>query len=764
MAKLTKLLLSRCERGTQGWVQLFKLVLACTLRGVRVQYVVVDSSDLAGALIPSLELAKEKVSIFNSNAAIRFLYASTSPLSNVADAVTLSVLGWEEHTLLPSILKPDAHVASLWKVFSRAQESLAKLPVDNRELVEIALFADLFSLTQKIPDALKAHQELEAWFAGFSKRESVVEALALIPSEEGVEGQALVGDETMRKLKPGVALPPKPLEPKYVPWPALPSPGQENILITSALPYVNNVPHLGNLIGSTLSADVFARYLRITKVNHLFICGTDEYGTATETKAIEEGVSCRELCDKYNALHREVYDLFQIEFDHFGRTTTPQQTEIAQSIFLQLLANNYLIEDTMTQLYCEHCSRYFDARGDQCDQCGGLLNASDLINPRCKLCSNRPILKDSTHLFLDLTKLQPACEAFVALSSEAGKWTSNGRTITHSWLKEGLKPRCITRDLKWGTPVPLERMKDKVFYVWYDAPIGYLSITANYTPGWERWWKNPDEVKLYQFMGKDNVPFHTIIFPSSLLGTHERWTLLHHINTTEYLNYEGGKFSKSRNVGVFGNNVFDTGIPISVWRYYLVASRPDSNDSVFTWKDFIAKNNSELLANLGNFCNRILKFCASHRYNGTLPAFSASGPTEGKLVQDVNALLARYHADMKLGRLRQGLRTAMEVSQLGNGYLQMVRLDNSLFTLHRERCDAAVGVAVNLAYLLSALVFPFMPSTANDLCAQLNAPLPWLGTEFDPQSLLPGHVVGSPQHLFTRIDEKMESVYRARYG
>ncbi|KAJ9089015.1 methionine--tRNA ligase mes1 [Entomophthora muscae] len=672
----------------------------------------------------------------------------------------------------------------LQRLFICPESFVEKSQPTKEKFFEISLFVDLYTLVQNTPNALSAHSSLESWFNEFSKKEAVIDSLALIqklsagilpqaPSEEAVESQALVGDETMRKIKPGVALPPKPTEPK------MPIPGQENILITSALPYVNNVPHLGNLIGSTLSADVFARYLRATNVNHVFICGTDEYGTATETKALEEGVSCQELCDKYNALHKEVYDYFQIEFDHFGRTTTPQQTEIAQSIFHQLLANDCLIEDTMTQLYCDKCSRfladryvegicpkcgYNDARGDQCDQCGGLLNACDLIKPRCKMDGNSPVLKDSTHLFLDLPKLQPACEAFVAKSSEEGKWTANGRTITHSWLKEGLKPRCITRDLKWGTPVPLERMKEKVFYVWYDAPIGYLSITANYTKDWERWWKNPEQVKLYQFMGKDNVPFHTVIFPCSLLGTNDKWTLLHHINTTEYLNYEDGKFSKSRNVGVFGNNVMDTGIPISVWRYYLVSSRPDSNDSIFTWKEFIAKNNSELLANFGNFCNRILKFCASHRYNSTLPTFSTDGANEAKLIQDVNALLVRYHTDMKLGKLRQGLRTVMEVSQLGNGYLQSVKIDNTLYSQHRELCDAAVGVAVNLVYLLSALVFPFMPSTTTDLCAQLNAPLLTLGSEFDPNSLLPGHVIGSPQHLFTRIDEKMEHVYRARYG
>ncbi|KAJ1941196.1 methionine--tRNA ligase mes1, partial [Linderina pennispora] len=401
----------------------------------------------------------------------------------------------------------------------------------------------------------------------------------------------------------------------------LPKDDQKNVLITSALPYVNNVPHLGNVIGSTLSADVFARYSRVRGNNTLYICGTDEYGTATETKALEEGVSCQELCDKYHALHAEVYKWFDLSFNHFGRTSTPKQTEIVQDIFLKAHNNGYIIENEMTQLYCEKCERfladryvegvcpycsYEDARGDQCDKCGKLINAVDLIEPRCKLDSNRPVVRDSKHLFLDLEKLQPQCEEFVRKSSEAGQWSQNGVTITNTWLKEGLKPRCITRDLKWGVPVPLEGFDSKVFYVWFDACVGYPSITANYTDDWEKWWKNPDNVKLYQFMGKDNVPFHTVVFPSSEIASGDNWTFLHHISTCEYLNYETGKFSKSRGVGVFGNNAQETGVPADVWRYFLLANRPETADTIFTWTDFVARNNNELLANIGNFVNRVI--------------------------------------------------------------------------------------------------------------------------------------------------------------
>ncbi|KAF9581573.1 putative methionine--tRNA ligase, cytoplasmic protein rar1 [Lunasporangiospora selenospora] len=558
----------------------------------------------------------------------------------------------------------------------------------------------------------------------------------------------------------------------------LPIPGKRNVLITSALPYVNNVPHLGNIIGSTLSADVYARYCRIRDVNALYICGTDEYGTATETKALEDGVTCQELCDKYHPIHNQCYEWMEIDFDKFGRTTTEEQTKIAQDIFADLHKNGHLIEDSMLQLYCSQyladrfvegtCPKcqYDDARGDQCDKCGTLLNATELINPRCKLDGNRPVEKESRHLFLDLGKLQSKCEEWYEESSAKGKWSSNGKIITQSWFKEGLRQRCITRDLKWGTPVPLPGWEGKVFYVWFDAPIGYPSITATYTKEWEKWWKNPNEVELFQFMGKDNVPFHSVIFPSSLIGTGEKWTLLNSLSTTEYLQYETGKFSKSRGVGIFGNNVQETGIPPSVWRYYLLSNRPEANDSQFLWKDFIARNNNELLANLGNFVNRVIKFVNS-KYESIAPSIETAGPvteSEERLVQEVNEKLKQYIEALDNVKIRDGLRIAMEISALGNGYLQENKIDNTLFGEHRARCDRVVLTALNLIYLLSAVFFPYMPSTSESIARQLNAPVRLLPTEFTVDAILPGHQIGGAEYLFKRIAEKQEEIWRSQYG
>jgi methionyl-tRNA synthetase len=558
----------------------------------------------------------------------------------------------------------------------------------------------------------------------------------------------------------------------------LPDPKKRNILITSALPYVNNVPHLGNIIGSVLSADIFARYSKARNYNTLFVCGTDEYGTATETKALEEGITPRELCNKYHKIHSDIYKWFQIGFDYFGRTTTQQQTDIAQDIFLKLEKNGFLEEHSEDQLYCPvhngfladryvegTCPKcqYEDARGDQCDKCGSLLNPLDLISPRCKLDNATPETRTSEHVYLSLDKLQPRVEQWFQEACAEGDWSRNSNTITKSWLQEGLKPRCITRDLKWGTPVPSEKYHNKVLYVWFDACIGYVSITANYTKSWESWWKDPENVSLYQFMGKDNVPFHTVVFPSSQLGTGENWTMLHHLNTTEYLQYEGGKFSKSRGVGVFGNNAQDSGISPSVWRYYLASVRPETSDSQFSWDDFQSRNNNELLANLGNFVNRIVKF-VNAKYNGVIPEFNPELISNYKgLTNDLNAILKRYVDEMESVHERKGLEVAMSLSARGNQFLQENKLDNSLYNNNADLSDAVVGVALNIVYFVGSLIYPYMPETTQKINEMLRVPLLSIHDEFS-LLLQEGHCLGKAQYLFTRIDDASVKEWRSKYG
>lgn len=565
----------------------------------------------------------------------------------------------------------------------------------------------------------------------------------------------------------------------------LPEEGKNNILITSALPYVNNVPHLGNVIGSVLSADVFARYCKARGYPTLYVCGTDEYGTATETKAIEEGVTPQELCDKYNKIHKEVYDWFEIEFDHFGRTPTTQQTDIAQDIFTKLNQNGYLKEETRKQPYCDQhkgfladrfvegecplCA-YPDARGDQCDKCGHLLEPLDLKNPKCKLDGATPEARDTKHVFILLDKLQEAVANWSEKSAVEGGWSENGINITKSWIREGLKPRGITRDLKWGTAVPLEGYEDKVLYVWFDACIGYVSITANYTEHWEKWWRNPEQVKLYQFMGKDNVPFHTVVFPCSQLGTGDKWTMLNHLSTTEYLNYERGKFSKSRGVGVFGTSAKETGIAADVWRYFLLLRRPETSDTEFEWDGFIAANNNELVANFGNFVNRILKFVNSPNYDSVVP----TPPTLAKDSElykaieqhktDVNNKLKEYRDAFEAVHLKQALITARELSSLGNRLLQENRLDNNLFANERERCDAVVHLAVSHIHLLASTIAPYLPATTRNILSQLQSELLIIPDEWQANSIPGGHKIGKAAHLFKTIKPEKEKEWRELFG
>ncbi|MDR0910291.1 MAG: methionine--tRNA ligase [Spirochaetaceae bacterium] len=438
-------------------------------------------------------------------------------------------------------------------------------------------------------------------------------------------------------------------------------------LVTSALPYVNNVPHLGNLI-QVLSADVFARYCRSAGYETLYVCGTDEYGTATETRAAAEGVTPAELCGRYHEIHKQIYRWFNINFDKFGRTSTPIQTEIVQDIFKKLDAAGFITEHTIEQLYCEQCGRFLadrfvagtcpncgneDARGDQCEACGKLLDPTDLKNPRCSTCGSTPMLKETKHLYIDLPKIKSLLEPWIEETSVSGFWAANAVQMTRAWIRDGLHERAITRDLKWGIPVPKAGFENKVFYVWFDAPIGYISITgclgeevasskeqgaseksatcyllpATSIKSWQDfvdyWWHDPDNVELFQFIGKDNIPFHTVIFPSSLLGSEKGgakpWTKLYHMSSTEYLNYEAGKFSKSKGIGVFGTDVMETGIPADVWRFYIFYNRPEKSDALFTWKDFAEKVNGELIGNMGNLVNRTLTFVQKY-YEGNVPA------------------------------------------------------------------------------------------------------------------------------------------------
>ena len=540
-------------------------------------------------------------------------------------------------------------------------------------------------------------------------------------------------------------------------------------LITSALPYVNNIPHLGNLM-QVLSADVFARFCRSRGYETMYICGTDEYGTASETRALQEGVTPRELCDRYHEIHKAIYKWFNIDFDYFGRTSTPLQTEIVQALFKACDDNGYIVEKESEQLYCPECKRfladrfvsgtcphcgYDGARGDQCEKCGTLLDPTELIEPKCSVCGSTPVLRKTKNLYLNLPKILPLLDEWMKKASVEGFWAKNAIQITSSWIRDGLQERCITRDLKWGIPVNKPGYEDKVFYVWFDAPIGYISITANKTKDWEYWWRDPENTELFQFIGKDNIPFHTVVFPSTLLASKEKWTMLYHMSSTEYLNYEGGKFSKSKGIGIFGNDVEETGIPADVWRFYMFYNRPEKSDFTFTWLDFQEKVNKELIGNLSNLVNRTLTF-VKRFYDGNLGA----GSLDDSLCKEIKEKEEAITVALEKADERDAIRLIFELSDIGNKAFQ----DGEPWKVRKEDPEKAAVLLRTLMYLirdLAIMITPYMPTTGDRILSFISAD----GMKWDSVGSFEGNLeVKDPELLFQKLEDDRINELRERYS
>jgi methionyl-tRNA synthetase len=555
-------------------------------------------------------------------------------------------------------------------------------------------------------------------------------------------------------------------------------------LITSALPYVNNEPHLGNIIGCVLSADCYARYSRSSGHETLYICGTDEYGTATETKATQENLSPRDICDKYHEIHKNIYKHFNISFDAFGRTSTPEHTEIVQWIFDGVHKNDFVTEVKSEQLHCKPCDKfladrlvkgicpkcqYADAKGDQCDGCGSMLNPTELIEPKCSVCESSPELKATQHLHLDLPKVQGSLQEFQEQSIEEGFWPNNAKTTTRSWMKrvdqetgqEGLQTRAITRDLKWGVPVPKEGYTDKVFYVWFDAPIGYVSITRKAFPDtWKDWWLSPESTELYQFMAKDNIPFHSIIFPATQIASGENWTKVHHLSSTEYLNYEDTKFSKSNNIGVFGSDVINSGIDVDLWRFYLLAVRPERQDTAFCWEEFFTNINKNFINNVGNLLNRSLVF-SQKNFDGKIdePVYS---PEHIEFMQEIQELEAEITENLEKVNLKEALRLILKTSQAGNIFFDKQEPWKKIKE-DREYAETTLSILTHLVRDMAVMLEPFMPQTSERILKMLNLePQHWdtLG-QFDS---LYGHQTAKPEILFQKIDEKLIEKFKEKFS
>ncbi|MEM6349157.1 MAG: methionine--tRNA ligase [Cyanobacteria bacterium P01_D01_bin.14] len=554
-------------------------------------------------------------------------------------------------------------------------------------------------------------------------------------------------------------------------------------LITSALPYINGIKHLGNLVGSMLPADVYARFLRQEGETVLYICATDEHGTPAEIAAAEVGMAVADFCTQQYQRQADIYAQFGLSFDYFGRTSGPENHELTQHFYRSLDEHGFIEEREIKQIYslederflpdryvtgtCPNCG-YEKARGDQCENCTKVLSPTDLINPRSTISGSTNLeVRGSKHLFLRLDQLSDEVRAWVEQQTE---WPTLTKSIAMKWLNEGLQSRGITRDLSWGVPVPRDGFESKVFYVWFDAPIGYVSATkawGNAGPerDWESWWQNADDVRYTQFMAKDNLPFHTIMWPATILGSREPWTMANYIKGFNWLNYYGGKFSTSSKRGVFLDQALEIA-PADYWRYMLMASAPESSDSAFTWELFQNRVNKELADNLGNFVNRILKFTAS-RFGNELPAGGTPGEAEAQLQATCHELVGTLRRHLHKLEFRRATETLNALWTAGNQYID-VRAPWALFKQDKDEAALVIRTCANLIRLYAIAAAPFIPSTAQTLfdALQLTAVerAHTMTDAADLSILQAGRAFEVPPPLFQKFDDDRIEELKAQYG
>ncbi len=578
------------------------------------------------------------------------------------------------------------------------------------------------------------------------------------------------------------------------------------ILITSALPYINGIKHLGNLVGSQLPADVFARYQRARGRETLFVCATDEHGTPAELAALEEGLSVADYCRKWHEVQADLARRWGLSFDVFGRSSSPQNRELTLHFARELWRRGFIDVRTTRQVYshadgrflpdryvigtCPHCG-YDRARGDQCENCTRVLDPTDLIQPRSAVSGSADIeVRDSKHLFLRQSDFAERLRAWI--DTKQGVWSNVVSSIAYKWLDEGLRDRGITRDLAWGVPVDVADWganpagetldpadwKAKVFYVWFDAPIEYIGATrewadANGRPDdWESWWRSPgaDDVRYVQFMGKDNVPFHTVGFPATVMGANEgangQWKLVDAIKGFNWLTYYGGKFSTSQKRGVFMDQALDL-LPADTWRWYLIANAPESADSSFTWEHFAATVNKDLADVLGNFVNRILKFGAA-RFEGEVPAGGTGGAAEEKLIQTLERGIGLYTAQLEDMQFRKAAQELRAIWVAANEFVAEAAPWTAIKT-DPAAAAASVRTGINLIRVIAALSAPIIPDTAAALAATLGLSgeaLAWpAGKPAEELSrLAPGHKFQVPPVMFAKLAEEQVAQWQQDFG
>lgn len=527
---------------------------------------------------------------------------------------------------------------------------------------------------------------------------------------------------------------------------------------------MNNLPHIGNLVGSHLPADIFARFCRLKKWEIVFIGGSDENGTPSEITAQKLGITPKKLCDTLYEIHKKIYEWFNISYDNFSRTSRPIHHKTTQEFFLRIHKNGFISEGTLKLPFCPKCKRflpdryvegtcphcdYENARGDQCENCGNLLDPEQLINPKCSLCGTTPTFKDVKHLFIDLPKLSSRLEKWIKSNKH---WKEQVTALALSWIKEGLKPRCITRDLKWGVKVPLKEYEDKVFYVWFDAPIGYISSTKEWSQKigrpkeWEKYWKD-SRVKIYNFLGKDNIPFHTIFWPGMLIANGE-FNLPYQVIGLQYCNYEGRKISKSKGWGVFCDRILDAGLDPDIWRYYFIHLIPETRDTEFKWKEFEHRINNELVANLGNFIYRTLSF-VWHNFDCKVPDPGKLDSTDERLVNTIKKYVERIGKLLEEVRLRDALSETINLSIEGNKYFQQAQPWKLT-----KKARAAIYISVNLCRTLAILIKPYLPGSSEKLWEILNLEEEQSWDDAAELKIKPGHKIKKPEILFKKLKKE----------
>ena len=587
------------------------------------------------------------------------------------------------------------------------------------------------------------------------------------------------------------------------------------ILITSALPYINGIKHLGTLAGSMLPADVYARFQRARGRETLYICATDEHGTPTELAAAEAGLDPATFCAQAHDVQYDLGRQFGLSWDHFGRSSSPQNHRLTQRFAQQLWEAGFIEERVTQQVYsnadkrflpdryvigtCPHCG-YESARGDQCENCTRVLDPADLLHPRSAVSGSTDIeIRDSKHLFLRQSLFSEKLRGWI--EGKRGDWPLLVTSIALKWLDEGLQDRGITRDLDWGVPVnafewgpnpegktpDIEGLAGKVFYVWYDAPIEYIGATWEWVDAqaaeagrgpapeaeWERWWRQPaaEDVKYVQFMGKDNVPFHTVGFPCTLMGvnagaaSNAPWKLVDELKGFNWLDYYGGRFSTSQSRGVFMDQALEL-LPPDYWRWWIMANVPETSDASFVWEQFQAQVNADLADVLGNFVNRICKFTET-RFDGIVPDGGAPGALDDKLHADVLAKLRELTGLMEDREFRKSAQALRQLWVLGNQYLTEAAPWTAIKT-DRDRAAVAVRNGLNLVALFAKVSEPFIPFTAEKIALALGEAYPATWPSLEGSSALdilpPGRAISAPEVLFRKVEDAQVAEWRERFG